>query len=118
MGKLSFVCTLLGLLAACHPSGAFALSSSHQWRRLARPTARHAAAATPTMALPPSVSELLETTSAIPDNGVGVSEEVAARVEAMAKATEAACAPKPARRELRGVYDLLYCTGYYRSRRP
>ena len=46
----------MGLLATCHPIGASALSSNHQSRRPARPTARHAAAATPNMALPPSVS--------------------------------------------------------------
>mmetsp|Transcript_37688 Transcript_37688/g.69686 ORF Transcript_37688/g.69686 Transcript_37688/m.69686 type:complete len:245 (+) Transcript_37688:96-830(+) len=45
-----------------------------------------------------------------PDNGVGVSEERLAEIEASIAELEQGCPPKPARRELSGIYDLLFCT--------
>lgn len=42
-----------------------------------------------------------------PKNGVGASDETKAQIEAAATTLEAMCPPKPARRELQGVYDLL-----------
>lgn len=63
------------------------------------------------MAVSAEVRELLSQASAIPNNGVGVSEEMAAKIEGMVTAIEPECPEQPARRELRGVYDLLYCTG-------
>ena len=45
-----------------------------------------------------------------PKNGVGAPEETQQAVGAAAAFLGRSCPPKPARRELRGIYDLLYCT--------
>eukprot|EP00617_Octactis_speculum_P002185 CAMPEP_0185773716 /NCGR_PEP_ID=MMETSP1174-20130828/74745_1 /TAXON_ID=35687 /ORGANISM="Dictyocha speculum, Strain CCMP1381" /LENGTH=179 /DNA_ID=CAMNT_0028460511 /DNA_START=173 /DNA_END=712 /DNA_ORIENTATION=- len=44
------------------------------------------------------------------NNGVDASDELRQTVEMVATDLEQFCSPKPARMELTGVYDLLYCT--------
>jgi hypothetical protein len=54
-----------------------------------------------------ALEELCEAT---PDNGVGVSLTRLAEIERAIAALEESCPPEPARRELSGTYDLLFCT--------
>jgi hypothetical protein len=55
-----------------------------------------------------SKGALVSLCNSAPTNGVGASDEAKAAIEVAAKALEKLCPPKPARRELRGIYDLLY----------
>ena len=54
-----------------------------------------------------SKANLVSLSRRAPKNGVGASDETKAQIEAAATTLERMCPPKPARKELQGVYDLL-----------